>query len=239
MDPVRRVETGVSRRRQSLRPVRHKNALNEPLQHRRDHGRRQTEDRRAEGRGCMSELSRRKVIGATTLLGSCASTAGRFACPAGPDERFDFTKLLDGWETISGTWGIEDVPGASRDGRASVQRATDNEYNVIVAPGGPYGDVDVSVRFKPISGWEDASGGIVFRFSEGRYYLVRANATEDNFRLYYYDRRRHMLASASVMRRCWASGICYACRLAATAFVAGSTAGHSSITATAGSPAAA
>jgi hypothetical protein len=147
----------------------------------------------------MSELSRRKVIGATTLLGSYASTAGRFAWPAGPDERFDFTKRLDGWETISGTWGIEDVPGASRDGRALVQRATDNEYNVIVAPGGPYGDVDISVRFKPISGWEDASGGIVFRFSEGRYYLVRANATEDNFRLYYYDRRRHMLASASVM----------------------------------------
>jgi hypothetical protein len=59
--------------------------------------------------------------------------------------------------------------------------------------------IDVSVRFKPISGWEDASGGIVFRFSEGRYYLMRANATEDNFRLYYYDGRRRMLASASIM----------------------------------------
>src|SRR5262249_62309681 len=30
-------KAGVSRRRQSLRPVRHKTALNEPLQHRRDH----------------------------------------------------------------------------------------------------------------------------------------------------------------------------------------------------------
>src|SRR6516164_4269191 len=94
------------------RAVRHKTALNEPLQHRRDHGRRQTEDRRGERRRRMRELSRRKIIGAT-LLGSCASTGSRFAWPAGPDERFDFTKLLDGWDTISGAWGIEDVPGAS------------------------------------------------------------------------------------------------------------------------------
>jgi hypothetical protein len=91
------------------------------------------------------------------------------------------------------------VAGASRDGRALVQRATDNEFNIIIAPGGPYGDVDISVRFKPMSGWEDASGGIVFRFAEGRYYLMRANATEDNFRLYYYDGRRRMLASTSIM----------------------------------------
>jgi hypothetical protein len=79
-----------------------------------------------------------------------------------------------------------------------VQRAVKNTYNVIVAPGGPYSDVDVSVRFKPISGKEDASGGIVFRFSEGRYYVVRANALEDNFRLYYYDRVRNQLATARV-----------------------------------------
>jgi 3-keto-disaccharide hydrolase len=67
-----------------------------------------------------------------------------------------------------------------------------------VVPGGPYTDVDVSTRFKPISGREDASGGIVFRFSDGRYYVVRANALEDNFRLYYYDRGRRQLASARV-----------------------------------------
>jgi hypothetical protein len=61
------------------------------------------------------------------------------------------------------------------------------------------GNVDVSVRFKPISGREDASGGIVFRFAEGRYYVLRANALEDNFRLYYHDGGRYMLAGASVM----------------------------------------
>src|SRR5207245_11635086 len=81
--------------------------------------------------------------------------------------------------------------------RVLVQRATNNEFNVIVAPTS-YADVDVTMKFKPISGREDASGGIVFRFSEGKYYVVRANALENNFRLYYYDRGRHQLATATV-----------------------------------------
>jgi hypothetical protein len=98
---------------------------------------------------------------------------------------------------VTGKWDIKDVPGASQ-GKALVQRATDNAFNVIVAPGGPYTDVDVSVRFKPISGSEDASGGLIFRFSDGRYYVVRANALEDNFNLYYYDRSRHQITGARV-----------------------------------------
>ena len=90
--------------------------------------------------------------------------------------RCDFTRPLDGWETVSGSWQVEDVPGASQGSKALVQRATDKEFNVIVAPGGPYANVAVDMRFKPISGREDASGGIVFRFSEGHYYVIRANA---------------------------------------------------------------
>lgn len=38
----------------------------------------------------------------------------------------------------------------------------------------------------------------MFRFSDGRYYVVRAKALEDNFRLYYYDRGRRQIASARV-----------------------------------------
>ena len=94
--------------------------------------------------------------------------------------------------------GIEEVPGALQGGRALVQRATDNAFNVIVAPGGPYTDVDVSLRFRPMSGREDASGGIVFRFSDGRYYVIRANALEDNFNFYYYDRLRHQITGVRV-----------------------------------------
>jgi hypothetical protein len=114
-------------------------------------------------------------------------------------ERFDFErKGIEGWKTVDGKWAVEEMPGAPCGKKVLVQRAVENQFNVIVAPGGPYTDVDVSIRFKPISGSEDASGGIVFRFSEGRYYVVRANALENNFRLYYYDRGRRQLATATV-----------------------------------------
>ena len=116
-----------------------------------------------------------------------------------PVERFDFeTKGIEGWTTVEGQWAVEEMAGASSGKNALVQRATTNEFNVIVAPPGPFTDVDVSMKFKPISGQEDASGGIVFRFSGGTYYVVRANALENNFRLYHYDRGRRQLASASV-----------------------------------------
>jgi len=116
-----------------------------------------------------------------------------------PVERLDFeTKGIEGWRVVDGRWTVEEMAGAPSGKRVLIQRATQNAFNVIVAPGGPYADADVSVRFKPISGREDASGGIVFRFSDGRYYVIRANALENNFRLYYYDRGRHELASATV-----------------------------------------
>jgi len=115
-----------------------------------------------------------------------------------PTTAFDFdTRGIEGWSTLTGQWAIEDMAGAPSGKKVLVQRATKNEFNVIVAPES-YAGVDVTVRFKPISGREDASGGIVFRFTSGAYYVVRANALEDNFRLYAYERGRRQLASAGV-----------------------------------------
>ena len=116
------------------------------------------------------------------------------------EQKFDFeTKGIEGWTQIRGEWVVEEFPGAPVGKKALLQRATKNEFNVIVAPAGPFTDVDVSVKFDPLSGKEDASGGIVFRFTDGKYYVVRANALEGNVRLYSYDRGRRQLASASVM----------------------------------------
>src|SRR5881397_2262040 len=116
-----------------------------------------------------------------------------------PVDRFDFeAKGIEGWTTVDGQWAVGDMAGAPSGKKVLVQRATKNEFNIIVAPPGPFTDVDVSMKFRPISGREDASGGIVFRFADGKYYVIRANALEDNFRLYYYDRGRYQLASASV-----------------------------------------
>ncbi len=139
--------------------------------------------------------------GACLLLGSALMADASDLKPLEgiPAERFDFEqKGIEGWRSVEGRWAVEEMAGAPSGKRVLVQRAVENAFNVIVAPGGPYTDVDVSARFKPISGREDASGGIVFRFTEGHYYVVRANALEDNFRLYSYDRGRRQLATARV-----------------------------------------
>jgi len=146
----------------------------------------------------MTTLSRRQaIIIATAAAGGFTLIGDRRSRAAESEVRYDFTQPLDGWKTVTGKWGIEDVPGSSK-GKALVQRAINNDFNVIVTPVGPYTDVDVTVRFKPISGREDASGGIVFRFSDDRYYVIRANALEDNFNLYYYDRGRRQITGARV-----------------------------------------
>jgi 3-keto-disaccharide hydrolase len=115
-----------------------------------------------------------------------------------PTTTFDFEgQGLEGWTTVAGRWAVEEMAGAPSGKKVLVQRETKNDFNVVVAPAS-YGDVEVVVKFKPMSGRQDASGGIVFRFTDGKYYVVRANALEDNFRFYYYDRGRRQLATARV-----------------------------------------
>jgi len=154
-------------------------------------------------------VSRRRALGAGLGFVASAMLGNRIfgAEPQGlalPSDAvaqtWDFGKQgIANWEVVDGQWSVQEMPGVPGwNKRVLIQQATGNTYNVIVAPLGPYRDVDVSVKFRPVSGREDASGGIVFRFSDGRYYLIRANALEDNFRLYYYDNGRRMLSSASV-----------------------------------------
>jgi len=46
-------------------------------------------------------------------------------------------------------------------------------------------DVDISIRYKPVSGKEDQAAGIVWRYKDqNNYYIVRANANENNVVLY-------------------------------------------------------
>ncbi len=50
-------------------------------------------------------------------------------------------------------------------------------------------DVDISVRFKPVSGRVDQAAGLVWRFAnDDNYDIVRANALQDNV-VRYTDRR--------------------------------------------------
>ena len=155
-------------------------------------------------------MSRRVLFGRTVAAiaglaltrpaAASARAVAELALPADAvTDTFDFEAAgVDGWTRIEGQWTVEEMPAAPSGKKVLVQRATRNAFDVIVAPSGPYIDVDVSVQFKPISGREDASGGIVFRFADGAYYVVRANALEDNFRLYAYERGRRQLATATV-----------------------------------------
>ena len=51
----------------------------------------------------------------------------------------------------------------------------------------------VEVMFKPISGREDAAGGIVWRWKDGdNYYIARANALENNVAVYHTIKGRRV-----------------------------------------------
>ncbi len=88
------------------------------------------------------------------------------------------------WKPYVGRWELH------KDGNNSVfmQAASDSGYRAyprVLWKRARYSDVDVTVRFKPVSGEIDASGGIIFRAQdENNYYVARANAREDNLRLY-------------------------------------------------------
>lgn len=102
-----------------------------------------------------------------------------------------------------GKWIVQEMAGAPSGKYIVVQTdadPTDNRYPVLIANDGEYGAVDVSVKGKALSGKGDQGIGLVFRFRDSKsYYVCRANALEDNFRLYKMVKgRRIQLADANV-----------------------------------------
>ena len=100
------------------------------------------------------------------------------------------------WKFVAGRW----VRRASGGRQVLAQTAETQPWAVAILEDRKFDDIDVAVRFRPISGKEDASGGIIFRARDGRNYLLaRANALENNFRLYtMIDGQRRLIASAKV-----------------------------------------
>src|SRR5689334_16719284 len=97
---------------------------------------------------------------------------------------FDFGRTGQGTES---KWAV--IEDASADvGRAIEQTSTDRTdyrfplaiYRPIVAK-----NVDVALRFKAVGGRVDRAGGIAVRLVDAdNYYVLRANALEDNVRFY-------------------------------------------------------
>jgi hypothetical protein len=137
----------------------------------------------------------------TLLLLACdgpapAADAPRLAIPAQEKQKEDFEKDNPKWSFVAGKWERR----KSGDTMVLAQTAETQPWAVALLEDRKYSDVDVTVKFKPISGKEDASGGAIFRAKDGKnYFLVRANALENNFRLYSMkDGNRNQLASAKV-----------------------------------------
>ena len=92
-----------------------------------------------------------------------------------------------------GQWTVV-VDETSAGGRAIEQSSADRtDYRFPLAIFGPIvaKNVDVSLKFKPVAGRVDQAGGIAVRVADAdNYYVVRANALEDNVRFYRVVRGR-------------------------------------------------
>ena len=123
----------------------------------------------------------------------------RYAAGALPPE------FLTTWRTGQGAPGnwrvVEDAsaPGGKAIEQSSAEK-TDYRFPLAVYAPMPAQDVEASVRFKAVSGKGDRAGGLAVRLTDAdNYYVVRANALEDNVRLYRVVKGdRQQMASASV-----------------------------------------
>jgi hypothetical protein len=78
--------------------------------------------------------------------------------------------------------------------------STDYRFPLLIADEGSFRDLDLTVKFKAVSGEVDQAAGLVFRLKDANnYYIVRANAREDNYRLYrVVAGRRRVFAGANL-----------------------------------------
>ena len=124
--------------------------------------------------------------------------AATFAVAAGETTtmKYDLGSENPKWRFAAGQW----VRRPSGGRQVLAQTVETQPWAVAVLEDKKFSDADISVRFRPISGREDASGGIIFRAKDGQnYLLVRANALENNFRLYtIVNGKRSTIASARV-----------------------------------------
>ena len=113
----------------------------------------------------------------------------------------DFTTWRTG-EGGAAEWTIVDDSSAER-GRAIAQVSKDKtDYRFPLAIYQPFTgkDLEASVRFKAVAGTVDQAGGIAIRLqTPDDYYVVRANALEDNVRFYRVVKgKREQLAGVNV-----------------------------------------
>ena len=100
-------------------------------------------------------------------------------------------------------WVVSADPTAPSKPNVVTQTSTDQtdyRFPLLISDEGSFQDLDLSVKFKAVSGNIDRAGGLVFRLKDpNNYYIVRANALENNYRLYHVvNGRRSQFAGANL-----------------------------------------
>src|SRR5688572_2399789 len=87
-----------------------------------------------------------------------------------------------------GAWSVRKDEASPERGNVLAQTDADStsyRFPVAVFDGVTVADVDISVRFRPVTGRVDQAAGVVWRYRDANnYYIVRANALEENVVLY-------------------------------------------------------
>ena len=98
-----------------------------------------------------------------------------------------FSSAVTG-EGGQGRWIVETLVESGKRTKVVAQRSAidaNSRFLVCVYEGFTGKDMDLSVRFRPLSGKLDQAGGLVWRYKDANnYYIVRANALENNVVLY-------------------------------------------------------
>ena len=98
-----------------------------------------------------------------------------------------FSSAVTG-EGGQGRWIVEMLSESGKRTKVLAQRSAidaNSRFLVCVYEEFTGKDIDLSVRFRPLSGKLDQAGGIVWRYKDANnYYIVRANALENNVVLY-------------------------------------------------------
>jgi hypothetical protein len=116
-----------------------------------------------------------------------------------PPAGFSFGRTGDG---AQGRWVVRAESDAPSKPNVLAQMdpdATDMRFPVAVVEKLSLRDLKLTARCKLISGRVDQACGLVFRYrDQNNYYITRANALENNVRLYYVkDGKRRQIASHS------------------------------------------
>lgn len=132
----------------------------------------------------MRNLVLAAMIAAAQLLG--ATMASRLSAETASFETDAVGGPPRGWLlTMTGKGSPKWTVERDEAGGAVLKQSGKATYPLALKEGTSIRDGFVEVKFKPIAGSEDRAGGIVWRARDANnYYVVRANALEDNVVLY-------------------------------------------------------